>query len=320
MTHGASSIDALSRSTGKAQTMSFASLLARVCCGTLGLLFTISCQEALALPEPNRLPVADAKVVGLEGKSVTVEFHGQPVAVVLDGSSSMDPDGTIAVYRWLSGTLAKPAAGGAAGSKGSAGSSGSAGMAAAGSGGAAGAPAGGSGGAGTGSAGKPAAGSGGAPSSSARWVPPGQPGDWPADEAMTTVMLGEGEYKFVLWVIDNKGGVSAPDTLTVTVSPPIDPQTKACVDSAYPNAPKACVTCVCGQSDTCRAAAVESMCGADCWGLLNCIATKCPGFMAGGDTSCLVTNCSSYLAGGTGAQGIGPCIVPACSMQCSATN
>jgi hypothetical protein len=313
MTHGASSSDASSRSTGKAQTMSFARLLARSCSGTLGLLFVISCQETLALPDPNQLPIADGKVVGHEGKSVTVEFRGQPVAVVLDGSSSSDPDGTIAVYRWLSGTLAKPAAGGAAGSKGSAGS-GSAGTSAAGSGSA------GTAAAGKGAAGSTAAGSGGGPSSTARWVPPGEPGNWPADEAMTTVMLGEGEYKFVLWVIDNKGAVSKPDTITVTVSPPIDPQVKECVDSAYPNAPRACVTCVCGQSDTCRAAAAAGMCGADCWGLLNCIATKCPTYMAGGDTGCLVTNCSSFLAGGMGAQGIGPCIVPACTTQCSATN
>ena len=244
----------------------------------------------------------------MEGKAVTLEYHGQPVAVMLDGSHSTDPGGTIVTYRWLSGTPAKPPAAGAPAAAGT----GAAGMSAAGT-GAAGMSA-----AGTGAAGMTAAaGSGGAKSASGRWVPPGESPDWPADQEMVTVTLGEGEYSFVLWVIDNQGAVSMSDTIKVTISPPIDPQVKACVDTAYPNAPHNCVVCVCGQSDTCRAAASEMVCGADCWGLLNCISTKCPTYMPGGDTACLVTNCSSFLSGGTGASMIGGCIVPMCSTQCA---
>jgi hypothetical protein len=314
MIHGSSSIDASSRSTGKAQTMSFAGLLARVCSGTLGLLFVTSCTETLAIPDPNNLPVANASVVGKEGKSVSFPvFMGQPIAVTLDGSQSSDKGGTLVTYRWLSGTPAKPAAGGAG--------TGAAGTSAAGAGAAgmssAGMSAAGMSAAGMSAAGTTAAGSGGAKSTGTRWVPPGEAPDWPADQPMVTVMLGEGEYSFVLWVIDNKGAVSAADTITVTISRPIDAQTQACVDTAYPSAPHNCVVCVCGESDTCRAAANASVCGADCWGLLNCISTKCPTYMPGGPTDCLVTNCSSFLAGGTGASMIGGCIVPSCSTQCS---
>jgi hypothetical protein len=172
-------------------------------------------------------------------------------------------------------------------------------------------------GAGMGAAGKAAAGSGGTTSAASRWVPPGEAPDWPADQPMVTVMLGEGKYSFVLWVVDNQGAVSKADTITVTISRPIDPQTQACVDSAYPGAPHNCVACVCGESDTCRAAANASVCGADCWGLLNCISTKCPNYVPGGDSSCVGTNCSAFLAGLSGAQMIGGCIVPMCSTQCS---
>jgi hypothetical protein len=318
MIHGSSSIDASSRSTGKAQTMSFAGLssgvsrnaaLARVCSGTLGLLFVISCHDSLPIRDPNLPPIADARVAGMEAKMVTLPYEGKPVAVMLDGSHSSDPGGSIVTYRWLSGTPAKPPAGGAG--TGAAGK-GTAGTAAAGT-----AAGGMSGAAGMSAAGSAAAGSGGAKSASGRWVPPGESSDWPADEAMTTVMLGEGVYTFVLWVTDNKGAVSQPDTLKVTITPPIDPQVQACVDTAYPNAPRNCVVCVCGESDMCRAAANASVCGADCWGLLNCISTKCPNYMPGGDTSCLGTNCSSFLSGASGATMIGGCIIPMCSTQCA---
>jgi hypothetical protein len=321
MIHGSSSIDASSRSTGKAQTMSFAGLssgvsrnaaLARVCSGTLGLLFVISCHSALPVADPNQYPIADARVAGMEGKAVSLEYHGQPVAVMLDASNSHDPGGSIVTYRWLSGTPAKPPAAGTGGAAGT----GAAGMSAAGT-GAAGMSAAGTGAAGMSAAGSAAAGSGGAKSASGRWVPPGESPDWPADQETVTVMLGEGEYSFVLWVIDNQGAVSMSDTIKVTISPPIDPAVKACVDTAYVNAPHNCVVCVCSQNDMCRAAAAESVCGADCWGLLNCISTKCPTFMPGGDTSCLVTNCSGSLSGATGAGMIGGCIVPTCSTQCA---
>jgi hypothetical protein len=341
MNYGSSSIDASSRSTGKAQTMSFAgqssgvsrnAALARVCSGTLGLLFVISCHDALAVPDANQLPIAEARVAGKEGKEVAFEYNGQPIAVMLDGSQSSDPGGAIVTYRWLSGTPAKPPAAGGAGSAaagtsaaGAGGMSGAAGMSAAGM-SAAGAGAGGMSSAagmsaaGTSAAGGAAAGSGGVKSASGRWVPPGESPDWPADQVAVTVMLGEGEYTFVLWVIDDQGAVSMPSTIKISIAPPVDPQVQACVNSAYPSAPHNCVLCVCGESDTCRAAADASVCGADCWGLLNCISTKCPSFTSNPmDTSCLVTNCASFLAmtATSGATMIGGCISPMCSTQCA---
>jgi hypothetical protein len=40
------------------------------------------------------------------GEMQMVDFGGTPVTVKLDGSKSMDPDGKIVTYRWLSGTKA----------------------------------------------------------------------------------------------------------------------------------------------------------------------------------------------------------------------
>jgi hypothetical protein len=134
---------------------------------------------------------------------------------------------------------------------------------------------------------------------------------------MTTVTLDQGVYTFVLWVIDNRGAVSDPSTVQITISAPLDPDVKTCVDSAYSGASRNCAICVCQESDMCRMAAAESTCGADCWGLLNCIATMCPDYVPGGDTSCLGSKCASYLSGATGATAIGGCIQPACTAQCA---
>lgn len=51
--------------------------------------------------DSNMAPVAAA------GPMQTFDYDGSPVTVKLDGSGSNDPDGTVASYRWLSGTRPK---------------------------------------------------------------------------------------------------------------------------------------------------------------------------------------------------------------------
>jgi hypothetical protein len=62
-----------------------------------------------------------------------------------------------------------------------------------------------------------AAGGGGA---HGRAVPDGEANDWPEDVERPELTLDAGSYVFTLWVIDNKGLVSAPDTLKVVVGEP----------------------------------------------------------------------------------------------------
>lgn len=277
-----------------------AHVLAAGLLSALGLIAANGCDPDLGVPDANRAPTADARVMGMEGQNAVVDYNGSPVAVTLDGSFSKDLDGTIKTYRWLSGlriggTMA------AAGS-GAAGSMGTAGRAA-------------------GAAGAVALDEDGGVDSGGgnRVVPAGQPDDWPDDVVQPQVTLTEGDYVFVLWVIDNKNVVSAPSTLKVTVRKPLSPAVQMCTEKVYDGVSTACKACVCGASDACQGTiTTESVCDATCWGFLSCIATKCPTYMPGGDTGCLVNMCSSLLGGATGAQMIAPCIAP-CRDACRST-
>lgn len=256
--------------------------------GLLAVLAANGCEPGLGVPEANRPPTADARVMGMEGQNALVDFKGTPVEITLDGSFSNDPDGKITTYRWLSGTKHADSSLPAADNGGSAGSA-----------------------AADDDAGTAPAGS------LARWVPAGAKEDWPDDVAQPEVTLPEGEYVFVLWVIDEKNFTSAPSTLNVTVAAALDPAVKECTTKAYPETSAACKACICGVSDECRTTrTAESVCDATCWGFLACLAAKCPTFRSGDtDTSCLVNNCSSTLGGATGAGLIAPCITP-CREQC----
>jgi hypothetical protein len=50
-----------------------------------------------------------------------------------------------------------------------------------------------------------------------RYVPPGEAADWPPNEMTTVVNLPEGVWTLALQVVDDKGTVSAPDYVMVTV-------------------------------------------------------------------------------------------------------
>jgi hypothetical protein len=246
--------------------------------GLFGSLALAGCMESLDGPIANRVPTALAQVQGQMGSQVTVPFMGAPVQVTLDASGSTDQDGPLVAYRWFSGTPQSDAPS---------------------------------------TAGSGADDDAGAESGSGRWVPDGAPKDWPNDELNPVVTLGEGQYSFVLWVIDELGAVSDPSTLTVTVATPLEPAVQACVVDVVDTVPMQCKVCVCGVSDMCRAAAVETMCNADCWGLIRCIGSMCPGFMPGGDNSCVLAECAEYLAGAAASGMVAPCL-PTCLDSCRA--
>ena len=50
-----------------------------------------------------------------------------------------------------------------------------------------------------------------------RELAPGEKAGWPADEAKPKVKLTEGAWSFTLWVTDNKGNISDPDTVKLIV-------------------------------------------------------------------------------------------------------
>lgn len=148
-----------------------------------------------------------------------------------------------------------------------------------------------------------------------RAVPDGAGPDWPDDVKQPVVTLGEGAYAFTLWVIDERGNVSIPDTVTVDVGPPLDPSTQACLDTVAESANARCAQCVCGLDDTCRAAVAMSACGDTCWSLLGCISDRCPDFRPGGDTTCLLSQCTQFLNAGEAARALTPCL-ESCNDTC----
>ena len=124
--------------------------------------------------------------------------------------------------------------------------------------------------------------------------------------------LGRGTYTFILWVSDDGGAVSEPDTVTVKVGG--DP-VQECVAASYEGLDEPCRQCLCEQSEACQKAVPN--CGKDCIGLIGCIAGFCPDFTMTMDTSCVITNCGKWIAGGMGgASAAGSCVQP-CATQCT---
>jgi hypothetical protein len=95
---------------------------------------------------------------------------------------------------------------------------------------------------------------------SRRWVPPGSPPDWPDDVAMPQVMLDMGIWSFTLWVTDDKGAISTPDTIKITIGNVVDPAVQQCADNVVMTEPEACRLCVCGQSEMCRGVVTSDKC------------------------------------------------------------
>jgi hypothetical protein len=140
----------------------------------------------------------------------------------------------------------------------------------------------------------------------------GRIGPKPEPIAKPKVKVGEGTWRFVLWVTDNKGKVSNPDVVEFVVGKPpatSDPKVAACVADVIPTVPTTCATCVCALSDDCRSKVTKDACNEDCWGLIQCIGQKCPNFSKDMDTQCVITNCMPFLGGATASMGAGACVV-----------
>jgi hypothetical protein len=151
-----------------------------------------------------------------------------------------------------------------------------------------------------------------------RFIPDGAPPNWPGTSSQPQVELGQGIWSFSLWVIDNQGAISQPDTIKITVGAVVDPAVKQCADKVLSTEPAACSQCLCSQSDMCRAAVTADKCDQTCWNLVNCTAANCPNFpamAAMGDYSCLTANCAAYTGGSTGATPVAPCF-NACQTEC----
>jgi hypothetical protein len=152
-----------------------------------------------------------------------------------------------------------------------------------------------------------------------RWIPPDAAPDWPGTTVQPQIELGQGIWYFTLWVTDNLGAVSNPDTIKISIGNVVDPVVQQCADAVVSTEPEACRQCLCKQSDMCRTAVVATACDTTCWNLVNCIAANCPNFAmmaATGDYSCVTTNCAAYTGGSSGATPVAPCF-NACTSQCA---
>jgi hypothetical protein len=267
-----------------------------------GSLFAACTDNAVVPDDPNRRPVADARI-RVDGNAVDEKTDAEAlkiplaagvdsVEVTLDATKSTDADGRVASYRWLSATSVPD------GGVGALSYMGATGVVAAGG----------------------------------RFVPGAEPGamagaregvaDWPEDVERPVVELGEGAWSFSLWVTDNDGATSSPDTVTVLVGEGASgggPEVEACIAEVIPTVPDACSRCLCGV-ESCRGAVVQSACDENCWGLIQCIGAMCPDFAAMAammDVSCVTGNCSAFLAGGTAAMPVGMCIRNSCAEACT---
>lgn len=150
-------------------------------------------------------------------------------------------------------------------------------------------------------------------------LPEGVESNWPEDVQSPQVELTEGVWTFSLWVVDERGAVSEPDTVEIRVGSPdplADPRVAACAMEVVDSVADPCKACVCSVDDECRTAIVASMCDQTCWDLINCTGDKCPDFAQTMDLSCLLANCSEFLGAGMAAMSAGRCVIE-CADVCS---
>jgi hypothetical protein len=147
----------------------------------------------------------------------------------------------------------------------------------------------------------------------------GEEPTWPEDSEQPSVVLPPGVWTFALWVEDDKGAVSLPDTVKVTVGNPdplADPEVAACVQQVTAEASDSCKACVCSVSDACRDSVI--VCDQVCWNLITCVDANCPDFdamAADGDFSCLLQYCAEFGAGGVAAMAAAPCVTGCATCQ-----
>jgi hypothetical protein len=167
------------------------------------------------------------------------------------------------------------------------------------------------------------------------WMPEGAAKGWPEDTANPKVTItAAGVYSFNLWVTDDTGSQSEPDTIKFTVGTAVDPKVEACVEAVVPTVPDECKRCLCSASERCQVDVIATPtegqtpaatgCNEACWTFISCLGAKCPNFTMMAmqmppDYSCLTMNCSAeFMAGQTGATAVGACIRMGCTEQCRA--
>jgi hypothetical protein len=146
-------------------------------------------------------------------------------------------------------------------------------------------------------------------------LPEGADSSWPEDVANPQLELPDGVWTFSLWVIDEHGAVSEPDTVVIRVGIS-DPRVAACAMEVVDSVSDPCKTCVCSVDDECRTNIVASVCDQTCWDLLDCTAAECPDFAQTMDLNCILANCSEFLASGMAAMSAGRCVIE-CADVCS---
>ena len=116
--------------------------------------------------------------------------------------------------------------------------------------------------------------------------------DWPEDEARPTVTLGEGIWSFSLWVTDDKGGVSDPDTIDLMVGDVVDigPPPVMCNDAVckpnvtLPGMTEPAVACCDMDNDGACGVAVDTMGGCEAVDQPGMDDPSCPGAMSAAGT------------------------------------
>jgi len=129
----------------------------------------------------------------------------------------------------------------------------------------------------------------------------GRGGVDPDDEVSPTLTLEAGTWEFTLFVIDNEGEVSSPDTVTIQVGSALPPKVAACMAAAASTITDACKQCVCETDDMCRELFVA--CDEACWTFYTCVENNCSDITSqvpidtNAARTCTVDNCSAHLGG-----------------------
>jgi hypothetical protein len=115
----------------------------------------------------------------------------------------------------------------------------------------------------------------------------------PDDVARPALDLDPGSYTFTLWVGDDDGATSEPDSVTIRVGTDPVAECEAGLPAQFQNE---CGVCVCGVSDACRQRAAA--CDGTCWDLIVCIGTNC---LDPSDFACITSSCAAFLGGAVAA-------------------
>lgn len=148
----------------------------------------------------------------------------------------------------------------------------------------------------------------------------GRGGPDPEDERSPTVMLDAGTWRFTLFVIDDKGGVSQPSTVTIEIGNGLPPEVAECSSAALQTISEDCRLCLCGLDEMCRGA--TTACDESCWGFYGCVQNQC-GDVAADMTAladCVRANCSDFFGGIGQYMALDPCLKrDPCGQVCGAS-